>query len=330
MRRILLNSLAMILILPGMLTGCSEPQQVKVTFSDQPKTINLENNDDTLASSLTKQGYSVAELKQNYQPSIPWDQKLDGQRMVQLTCKCNVSLSVAGKDLGTFQTTQPTVGDVLKSKNVQLTAWDEINVPLNQKITEGTKINLDRLEQRVKKKVEEVPYETKKIKDNEMADGKTEVKQEGKEGKKIYQVTMLYKNGQPMVKDGEPVVTQTLIDSIQPVDKIVKIGTNKEMAKKESVDLTSAKEAGTLTVQATGYTATGSRTATGTYPHRGTIAVDPNVIPLGTKMYIPGYGYGVAEDTGGAINGRIIDLFFDTEQEAINWGRRTVTIKILK
>ncbi|MBH8609220.1 3D domain-containing protein [Thermoactinomyces sp. CICC 10521] len=330
MKRILLNSLAMILILPSLLTGCSEPQQVKVTFSDQPKIINLENNDDTLASSLTKQGYSVAELKQNYEPSIPWDQKLGGQKTVQLTCKCRVSLSVAGKDLGTFQTTQETVEDVLNSKKVQLTAWDEINVPLNQKIKEGTKIVVDRLEQRVKKKVEEVPYKTKKIEDNQMADGKTEVKQDGKEGKKVYQVTMLYKNGQPVVEDGEPVVTQKLIDSVEPVEKIVKVGTNKEMAQKESVNLTSAKETGTLTVEATGYTATGSRTATGTYPHRGTIAVDPDVIPLGTKLYIPGYGYGVAEDTGGAINGKIIDLFFDSEQEAINWGRRTVTIKILK
>jgi 3D (Asp-Asp-Asp) domain-containing protein len=83
-------------------------------------------------------------------------------------------------------------------------------------------------------------------------------------------------------------------------------------------------------VEATGYTHTGSRTATGTYPKRGTIAVDPSVIPLGTKMYIPGYGYGVAEDTGGAVNGHIIDLFFETRAEALKWGRRTVTIKILK
>jgi 3D (Asp-Asp-Asp) domain-containing protein len=201
---------------------------------------------------------------------------------------------------------------------------------LDQKIKDGTKIIVDRLEQRLKKKVENIPFKTKEEKDDQLADGKKEVKQEGKSGKKIYQVTMLYKNGEPVMENGKPVISERLVEMINPVDKIVKIGTNKELAQKEDVKLTSAKAAETMRVEATGYTATGSRTATGTYPHRGTVAVDPSVIPLGTKLYIPGYGYGVAEDTGGAIKGRIIDLFFNSEQEAINWGRRNVTIKILK
>ncbi len=68
----------------------------------------------------------------------------------------------------------------------------------------------------------------------------------------------------------------------------------------------------TLTVWATWYTAASAggsgRTATGTTVRKGTVAVDPSVIPLGTRMYIPGYGYGVAEDTGGAVIGNIIDL----------------------
>lgn len=97
---------------------------------------------------------------------------------------------------------------------------------------------------------------------------------------------------------------------------------------------------GTMVVEATGYTAgyesTGKKpgdpgygiTATGTHAHYGTVAVDPSVIPLGTKMYIPGYGYGVAEDTGGAIKGNRIDLFFDDVDEALHWGRRTVTVKL--
>ncbi len=83
-------------------------------------------------------------------------------------------------------------------------------------------------------------------------------------------------------------------------------------------------------MKATAYTHTGNQTATGTWPKVGTIAVDPRVIPLGTRVYVVGYGYAVAEDTGGAIKGNIIDLFMETENQCINWGRRNVTVYILK
>jgi len=60
----------------------------------------------------------------------------------------------------------------------------------------------------------------------------------------------------------------------------------------------------------------------------GIVAVDPRVIPLGTRLYIPGYGEGVAADTGGAIIGNRIDLWMPTSTQAFAWGRRTVTITI--
>ena len=71
------------------------------------------------------------------------------------------------------------------------------------------------------------------------------------------------------------------------------------------------------------------RCATGALATRGVIAVDPHVIPLGTHVYVPGYGYAIAADTGGAIEGNRIDLCYDTYDEAIRWGRRPVTIIIL-
>ena len=85
--------------------------------------------------------------------------------------------------------------------------------------------------------------------------------------------------------------------------------------------------AGTLTVTATAYTLQG-QTATGAPVGYGVVAVDPSVIPLGTRMTIPGYGEGVAADTGGAIQGATIDLWFPTSAEAAAWGRRTVTITL--
>lgn len=82
-----------------------------------------------------------------------------------------------------------------------------------------------------------------------------------------------------------------------------------------------------LTVVATGYSLPGS-TASGIPVGPGVVAVDPGVIPLGTRLTIPGYGQGIAADTGGAIQGARIDLWFSSDAEALAWGRRTVTVAV--
>jgi cystine transport system substrate-binding protein len=82
-----------------------------------------------------------------------------------------------------------------------------------------------------------------------------------------------------------------------------------------------------ITVSATGYALPG-RTATGLPVGWGVVAVDPSVIPLGTHMTIPGYGDAVAADTGGAVIGSTIDLWFPSVAQANAWGRRTVTITL--
>ena len=90
----------------------------------------------------------------------------------------------------------------------------------------------------------------------------------------------------------------------------------------------------TLTMESTAYYGHGI-TASGLKPVRNpdgisTIAVDPNVIPLGTKVYVSGYGLAIAADTGGAIKGNIIDVFLNTHEECMSWGRRQVTVQILE
>jgi 3D (Asp-Asp-Asp) domain-containing protein len=71
-------------------------------------------------------------------------------------------------------------------------------------------------------------------------------------------------------------------------------------------------------------------TSIGIVPYHGIIAVDPSEIPYGTKVYIPGYGFAMAGDCGGAINGNRIDLFMESYNDAIQWGRRTVDMYILE
>jgi len=80
--------------------------------------------------------------------------------------------------------------------------------------------------------------------------------------------------------------------------------------------------------ESTAYTWTGCRTATGVWPSRGTVAVDPRVIPTGSKLWVEGYGEAVAADTGGDIQGQRIDLYMDSEHECLQWGRRKVEVKI--
>jgi cystine transport system substrate-binding protein len=83
----------------------------------------------------------------------------------------------------------------------------------------------------------------------------------------------------------------------------------------------------TLTVAAVGYSLPG-RTASGLPVGHGIVAVDPSVIPLGTRIFVPGYGEAVAADTGSAVRGAMIDLWFPTTAAALQWGRRTVTITL--
>lgn len=75
-------------------------------------------------------------------------------------------------------------------------------------------------------------------------------------------------------------------------------------------------------LEVTAYTYTGNPTATGKWPRVGYVAVDPTVIPLGTRLYIEGYGYALAADTGGDIKGMKADVFLETERAARKWGRR--------
>ena len=82
-----------------------------------------------------------------------------------------------------------------------------------------------------------------------------------------------------------------------------------------------------VTVSSTGYCLRGT-TATGIPVGWGVIATDPSFIPLGTRMFVPGYGEGVAADTGSAVKGAMIDLWFPTCAQALGWGRRTVTITL--
>ncbi len=118
-------------------------------------------------------------------------------------------------------------------------------------------------------------------------------------------------------------------------NQVLKVTKPKAKAKKASTT-SSNKDYKTITVKATAYTASckscSGITATGLNlkknPNVKAISVDPKVIPLGTKVYVEGYGEAIAADTGGAVKGKKIDVFMSSKTKALNWGVKTVKIKI--
>ncbi|MDQ0158344.1 3D domain-containing protein [Alkalibacillus salilacus] len=113
---------------------------------------------------------------------------------------------------------------------------------------------------------------------------------------------------------------------------------NNESSSEEQPSSQNDPEGRTITVSATAYTADcagcSGVTATGVdlnaNPNKKVIAVDPDVIPLGTKVHVEGYGTAIAADTGGAINGNKIDVHVPTKDEAYDWGTRTVDVTIVE
>ena len=119
------------------------------------------------------------------------------------------------------------------------------------------------------------------------------------------------------------------IDPYEPVPGAYDGLTTKEIEQLEAEREASRMIDQVLVMEATAYTWTGQRTASGTWPAVGTVAVDPEVIPLGTRLWVEGYGEAVALDTGGAIKGNIIDVYMADRERCIQWGRRPVEVRII-
>ena len=129
-------------------------------------------------------------------------------------------------------------------------------------------------------------------------------------------------------------------DIIHPGEKLVVEGSKTASAQSSThneVKKSVASATKEMTVTATAYTANcdgcSGITAAGidllSNPNKKVIAVDPSVIPMGTRVWVEGYGEAIAGDTGSSIKGKKIDVFMENEQDALNWGRKTITIKIL-
>lgn len=226
------------------------------------------------------------------------------------------------------RTTSLTVGELLDDlsgdyENLQYYLSEDMteDTPLSEGMTVELSSTLVREVTTYEKVEKSIEYRDTK----ELAKGTERVIQEGSDGLVEVVSEETYVGG--VLTDSKEISRRVVTE---PVNAIVERGTTSMV----STPVGDFKYDKALTVVATGYTqydeGCDSTTATGTAAVRGVVAVDPSVIPLGTKLYIPGYGIASAEDTGGAINGNRIDLCYNSVNEAFAWGRQTVTVYILQ
>lgn len=236
----------------------------------------------------------------------------------------NVSVLVDGENHAE-QTTVSTVEDFLKAESIKLSPLDRVTPSPKTLLSNNLRIVVVRV--RREELIERTPiaFSTKQKYTSALPVGSKKVLTLGKNGERIKKFLQVYKN------DVQVQRTKTADRvAVAPRPQVEQVGTR-------GMTLASRgffEGRRVIEMTATGYGPGengrwGNQTASGLKPGFGVVAVDPRFIPLGTRLYIEGYGYAVAGDTGGAIKGSRIDLGFDNYNRAQAVGRRKVRVLIL-
>lgn len=240
----------------------------------------------------------------------------------------------------TYKTSCKTVKELLSDLKIKVDDDDIVIPDLNTELKSEGKISIIKVDVKVIEKEVEAPFKTIKKKNKELTHKQSKILVQGVNGKNKVKCKEYYA-GDKLIKE-EVIHVETIV---KPIDQVFEEGT-KDVFTNDRGDFTARKA---IKMVATAYEAgprsTGKRpgdkgygiTASGARAKRGTVAVDPRVIPLGTKLYVksltpgvPDYGFAIAQDTGGAIKGNKIDLFMDTVWECLQFGRRPVMVYILQ
>ena len=235
-----------------------------------------------------------------------------------------VDLVVNGEQW-TAYTHVATVGDFLDEAEVKLGPLDRVSPGLTEPIGRSTQVEVTSVDAAIEYLEEPLPFDTIYRGDASLLEGDRTLIQAGSAGlvRKAYLIH--YENG---IYVGRQLLGET---TVQATDEIIGLGIQ-VVARPEPPPEGELECADTMTVWATWYTAANGGgsgiTFTGTAVYKGIVAVDPSVIPLGTEMYIPGYGYGLAADTGGGVIGNWIDLGYGPD-DVYDWATGWVDICIL-
>lgn len=219
------------------------------------------------------------------------------------------------------------VEDILNELKITLGKNDTVTPPLSGRIGKGEILRINRQVEETVVRQKPMDFETITRENSNLYKGESKVVQEGVKG--VTEETRLVTkvNGE---ERGSIVIGSKILSESR--SKIVEVGT-----KKPENMIHGKKYKKKIVMRGTAYDpSAGKWTASGTRARVGAVAVDPRVIPLGTKLYIesadgfPTYGFAVAEDTGGAIKGNRIDVFYNSRSQALRFGRRNVVVYILE
>jgi uncharacterized protein YabE (DUF348 family) len=310
-----------------------------VIINDNGKVISVKTFRNTVEEVL--EGSKISKDTEDY-ISTRLDSRLSsfGKNEIIIKRAVPVTLIIDGKNLKR-KTYADTVSNTLTNLGYKVGPLDKIiGLKLDSMVESGTTIKLMRVKEEKVSQITSVPYVIEKKADDRLDKGTEKVIREGKQGirEKLFKV---------IYEDGKQIAKTLISDSVvsNPISQLVHFGTVMNF-KTSRGDLIRYKKV--MRMKATAYTSsfhdTGKSpgdpgfgiTYSGMKARRGVIAVDPRVIPIGTRLYVevlgrtPDYGFAIAGDTGGAIKGSKVDLYFDNTRLAKNFGVKSVRVYVLK
>lgn len=224
------------------------------------------------------------------------------------------------------------IGAFLQEQSIALGPHDIVQPSRSEPLVAGSIVRVTRVRTWVSREHRHIAERTVHEIDFALPPGKRKIVAEGRPGLRVTMVDYTQTNG----RIAKHVVGSRLVR--KPKERIIAegVGTSERFAAfaKRDLQKTAYMAESALRMVATAYTAEcagcSGYTASGYRAGRGIVAVDPRIIPLGTKLFIPGYGFAIAGDTGGAIVGNRIDLGFNSIGDAMNFGRRIIRVYRLK
>ncbi|WP_159462109.1 G5 and 3D domain-containing protein [Salirhabdus sp. Marseille-P4669] len=246
-----------------------------------------------------------------------------------------VTLNDGGKEK-TVWTTANTIEQFLQEQNITLDELDKLNLKKEKLITSNLDLTVTRVEKVEDVVKETVDYATVTKNDDSLPNGEKKVVQDGEEGIVVKTYEVIFENGKEVDRK---LISEEVEKEGQ--DQIVALGTKKPEPKPETTTVYRGDDGEvvkeyimTSTVYTEKCNGCSGITATGinlnNNPDMKVVAVDPSVIPLGSKVWVEGYGYAIAGDTGGAIKGNRIDLFIHSSKYNGGYGHRTVKVKVFQ